>query len=247
MNGIVLPRGTVGTPMPDENESWLMFETSGRVGKVGLAQGGAVVRAANLDASRRHARDLTSVVAKMLEDESLHAADLTGAMVGIGPGSYTGLRVGIISAKALAYATGCRLVAVPTFHAIAVQAPAEARSVWVIADALQGQIYLQRFERSAEGTPIPIDELRIDRAADLLPQAGSDVWLTGPGVKLHSDRIPQDCHIILESDREPSVMSLFVVGKKLAPSSREEMFRLEPLYLRGSSAEEKANREGPRN
>ena len=56
-------------------------------------------------------------------------ADLTGVMVGRGPGSYTGLRVGIMSAKALAYATGCQLLAVDTFAAIAEQAPAEAQSV----------------------------------------------------------------------------------------------------------------------
>jgi tRNA threonylcarbamoyladenosine biosynthesis protein TsaB len=240
MNGIVLSRGKIGTSMPDESESWLLIETSGRVGKVGLARGAAVVQAAELDASRRHARDLTAVVAKLLEAESLRAADLTGVMVGIGPGSYTGLRVGIISAKALAYATGCRLVAVPTFHAIAVQAPAEARKIWVIADALQGQIYVQRFERGAGGEVAAIDELRIDRAEDGLPKAGSEVWVTGPGVKLHADRVPKDCPLVPEADREPSVASLFAVGKSLAPASREEIIGLEPLYLRGSSAEEKA-------
>ena len=97
--------------------------------------------------------------------------------------------------------------------------------MWVIADALQGQIYLQRFERSAEGTPIPIDELRIDRAEDWLPQPDPDVWLTGPGVKAHADHIPQDCHIVPETDREPSVVSLFAVGKALAPASLEEIGR----------------------
>lgn len=233
--------------MPDESESWLSIETSGRVGKLGLARGGAVVRAVDLDASRRHARDLTAVVATMLEAESLYAADLTGVMVGIGPGSYTGLRVGIVAAKSLAYATGCRLVAVPTFHAIAVQAPAEARSVWVIADALQGQLYLQHFERGAEESLSPVDDLRIERAEDWLNRAGPDVWITGPGVNVHADRIPKDFHLVPEADREPSVASLFAVGKSIAPASREAIFGLEPLYLRGSSAEEKAKREGPRN
>lgn len=234
--------------MPDENESWLLIETSGRVGKVGLARGDAVVGEVDLDATRRHARDLSGVVATMLEDESLRATDLTGVMVGIGPGSYTGLRVGIMSAKALAYATGCRLVAVPTFHAIAGQATTEARSVWVIADALQGQIYLHRFERRSERAPIlPADELKIERVDESLHWAPLGTWLTGPGVKVYSDRIPQDCHIVPEADREPSVVRLFAVGKTLAPASREEIFRLEPLYLRGSSAEEKAKREGPRN
>src|SRR5687768_10817067 len=126
------------------SENWLLIETSGRVGKVGLARGGAVARAADLDATRRHARDLAAAVDAHLKGEGLRPADLTGVMVGVGPGSYTGLRVGLISAKALAYALGCRLVPVPTFAAIAERAPAEAGHLWVIADALQGQIYLQR-------------------------------------------------------------------------------------------------------
>src|SRR5689334_11054323 len=124
------------------SESWLLLETSGRTGQVGLARGGAVAQSRHLDATRRHARDLAAVVGELLAAEGLKPASVTGVMVGIGPGSYTGLRVGIMSAKAFAYATGCRLVAVPTFAAVARQAPVEAQEVWVIADALQDQIYL---------------------------------------------------------------------------------------------------------
>lgn len=222
------------------SESWLLIETSGRVGKVGVARSGAVVRAADLDASRRHARDLTVAVDAMLKAEGLRPADLTGVMVSRGPGSYTGLRVGIISAKALAYATGCQLVAVETFAAIARRAPAAAKHIWVIADALQGMIYLQRFTRGVDGLPVPASELLIDRAEDWLNWAAPDAWMTGPGVKVYAERIPQTCHLVPEADREPSIESLFLVGKDVRPLTREELFALEPLYLRGSSAEEKA-------
>src|SRR5438128_2592286 len=108
------------------SETWLMIETSGKVGRVGLARGDGVVRAVELDATRRHARDLAPSVGDVLKDGGLKPTDLTGVMVSTGPGSYTGLRVGVMSAKALAYATGCRLVAVPTFAAIVNRAPDEA-------------------------------------------------------------------------------------------------------------------------
>src|SRR4051812_47130680 len=139
--------------------NWLLIETSGRVGRLGLARGGAVARAADLDPARRHARDLAATADALLTADALRPADLTGVMVGHGPGSYTGLRVGLISAKALAYALGCQLVPVPTFAAIAEQAPAEARVLWVLADALQGLIYVQRFERADRWAAA--DELRI--------------------------------------------------------------------------------------
>jgi tRNA threonylcarbamoyladenosine biosynthesis protein TsaB len=227
------------------SETWLLIETSGRVGKLGLARGGAVVRAAGLDASRRHARDLTAAIDALLKAESLGPRDLTGVMVSIGPGSYTGLRVGVMAAKALAYATGCRLVPVGTFAAIAEQAPAAADVLWVIADALQGQVYFQRFERSA-GRLVPSHgDVQIGPALELnrLPR---DVWVSGPGVTVYADRnIPQTCHLVPEADREPSVEGLFRAGQGVPPATREGLFALEPLYLRGSSAEQKANKEKP--
>src|SRR4029079_5956899 len=112
------------------DDNWLILETSGRVGKVGLAQRGGVVGAVSLDESRRHARDLAATVEAILKAESLATRDLTGVVVGRGQGSYTGLRVGLMSAKALVYALGCELRAVETFAAIAEQSPAEARSGW---------------------------------------------------------------------------------------------------------------------
>jgi tRNA threonylcarbamoyladenosine biosynthesis protein TsaB len=229
-------------------ETWLLIETSGRVGRVGLARGDAVVRSAELDASRRHARDLAAVVGAIFDAEGLRPADLTGVMVGIGPGSYTGLRVGVMSAKAFAYATGCRLVPVPTFAAVVLQSPTDARHVWVIADALQGQIYLQRFTRLSESAPwTAADELRIERADESLNWAAPDAWMTGPGVKVFADsHIPQCNNLVPEADREPSVESLFRAGRVIPPASREGLFALEPLYLRGSSAEEKAKQAGPR-
>ena len=230
------------------SENWLLIETSGRLGKVGLARADVVVRATELDAARRHARDLAGAVGAMLEAEGLRPADLTGVMVSTGPGSYTGLRVGVMSAKALAYATGCRLVAVPTFAAIVLQAPAAAQHVWVIADALQGHIYIQQFTRGAGPTEWAArTELTIGLADEWLNGAGKDVWMTGPGVAVYADRnIPQDCPLVPEAGREPTVASLFRAGRGLGPVSREELFRLEPLYLRGSSAEENAKKAVPR-
>ena len=223
--------------------NWLLIETSGRAARLGLARGGAVVGRAELDTSRRHARDMTATIGALLGAAGLKPADLTGVMASRGPGSYTGLRVGLTTAKALAYALGCELRAVDAFAAVAEQAPAEARHQWVIADALQGQVYAQRFARGPDGWRAASVLQILDAGAFAAAVTEGD-WVNGPGVEAHAGTLPRNVPLVEEEDRTPQVASVFAVGLRLAPLSREELFGLEPLYLRGSSAEEKAN--GPR-
>ncbi|QDU18850.1 tRNA (adenosine(37)-N6)-threonylcarbamoyltransferase complex dimerization subunit type 1 TsaB [Urbifossiella limnaea] len=216
-------------------EHWLVIDTASRTGRLGLVRDGTVVGAAALDAARRHARDLTPAAAALLDAAGVKPAGLTGVVVSVGPGSFTGLRVGIMAAKALSYATGCALVAVPTFAAIANRAPAEAANLWVIADALQGQAYLQRY-RGGEA----VEPLRIVTAAEVLPAAPADVWFSGPGVATFEPLLADRS---AAAEREPSVESLYAASRGIAPLTRAEMFELEPLYLRGSSAEEAAKKQ----
>ena len=82
------------------NARLLLIETSGRVGQVALADGPSVVGVRRLEESRHHARDLAPAVADLLAAASWTPRDLSAVAVSRGPGSYTGLRVGIMSAKA---------------------------------------------------------------------------------------------------------------------------------------------------
>lgn len=225
------------------NENWLILETSGRVARVGLARANAIVRSAELDSGRRHARELIPTIDAMLRAESLRPTDLTGVIASRGPGSYTGLRVGLATAKSLAYAIGCQLRTVDTSAAIAEQAPAEANQLWVITDALQNQIYLQRFSRGEDGMWCPAAEISVEVVEEWLPWAVESTWISGPGLSVYEHRVPAECPRVPEADREARVESVFAVGLRLPPLTKEELFTLEPLYLRGSSAEEKAKKE----
>jgi len=216
----------------------LIVETSGRAGLVAVALGERLRGVRRLDEARRHARDLAPAVAELLAAEGWRARDLAAVVVSRGPGSYTGLRVGVMSAKALAYATGCALVAVDTFAAIAHQAPAVAAVVDVLADAQQDRVYVQRYGRAGAAwqprTPLSIQPF----AAWLAGRAG-DAWVSGPGLRVAGRRLPEGVRVVPAEDWDPRAESLLALGvARFHAGDRDDVWAVEPLYLRPSSAEE---------
>jgi tRNA threonylcarbamoyladenosine biosynthesis protein TsaB len=216
----------------------LILETSGRAGQVAVAHGDALLEVRRLDEARRHARDLAPAVAELLAGQGWRARELDGILVSRGPGSYTGLRVGIMSAKTLAYATGCALVAVDTFAAVASQAPPEVGRLDVLADAQQGKVYSQPFARAADGDWQPLGPLGIEPLADWLARREASAWATGPGLRVHGRNLPPDVPVLTDELWEPQAASLLVLGlRRYRAGGREDVLALEPLYLRPSSAE----------
>jgi tRNA threonylcarbamoyladenosine biosynthesis protein TsaB len=215
------------------NPRLLLIETSGRVAQVALAEGEALLAARRLDEARRQARDLAPAVAELLAGAGWKPGDVSAVVVSRGPGSYTGLRVGVMSAKVFAYAAGTALVAIDTFAAVAAQAPPEARPLDVIADAQKQKVYLQRFERGA-----PATSLTIRPVAEWLADAPAP-WVSGPGLRLYRGRLPPEVRAVEESLWEPRVESLLALGlRRWRAGERDDPFAVEPLYLRPSSAEE---------
>jgi len=223
-----------------EEPRLIILETSGRTGEVALARGPVIVQHRLLDQTRLHARDLAPAVASMLSAEGWKSAEIQGLIINRGPGSYTGLRVGIMSAKAFAYATGCALIAVDGFAAVARQAPVETLQIAVIADAQQDRIYHQNFSRTSLTETSPASPLQIDRFADWLPGVRNDRWVTGPGLRTFQSRLPPQVQVPNEACWDPHPQALLDIGlPRFARGERDDYWTLEPLYLRPSSAEEK--------
>lgn len=224
----------------------LILETSGRTGWAALALGAELRGERRLDEARRNARDLAPAVAELLAEQGWRPNELQAVIVSRGPGSYTGLRVGIMSARTFAYATGCALIAVDTFAAIARQAPADLPRVDVLADAQQDKIYVQSFLYQEEGWR-PLTELAIRPFADWLADRAADVAVTGPGLRKWAARLPADVPMLDAGVWEPRPASVLQIGlARYRAGERADVWTLEPLYLRPSSAEEQWNaRTGP--
>lgn len=219
----------------------LIVETSGRVGQIAVALGADLRQARRLDEARRHARDLAPAVVELLANQGWRPRDLQAVIVSRGPGSYTGLRVGIMSAKTLAYATGCALIAIDTFAAIAIQSPIEADALDVLSDAQQDKLYVQHFKReSGAGIWETTSALTIVPAVEWLARRDPSAWVSGPGVAVIENRWPAGSRVVDPADREPRPESLLKLGlKKYEAGERDDVWSLEPLYARPSSAEEK--------
>ena len=218
----------------------LIIETAGKVGQVALADASGNCTEARLGEGRKRASDLAMVVERLLKERDWKARDLTAVVVGLGPGSYTGLRVGLASAKALAYAIGCSFFGVETYAAIANHAPKEVQKLSVIGDALKGKLFRRDYRRSGAGDWEPIGALAIVLASDWLASLPPGCWVSGPAANSYAERLPSGVGMVEKELHEPRPTDLLYVAQRNEWAVTTDMWTAEPYYLRGSSAEEKA-------
>jgi tRNA threonylcarbamoyladenosine biosynthesis protein TsaB len=127
----------------------LSFDTSGAVMSVGAYRDEKELAVWRSEASARHSGALAPAIKRVLDEAGWRPADLEGIAVGIGPGSFTGLRVGLAAAKAMAYVLGLRIAGVPSLDAAAWSAAAKG-PVAVALDAKRGMIYAGLYEKSPD-------------------------------------------------------------------------------------------------
>ena len=124
----------------------LGVDTSGRTGSVAVLEGDTVLSELAVTSTQTHAKRLMSVVDVTLEMTGLTIADCDGFAVTTGPGSFTGLRIGISTIKGLGVATRKPVAGVSTLDALAHQFPSFPHLVCPVLDARKGQIYTALYE-----------------------------------------------------------------------------------------------------
>jgi tRNA threonylcarbamoyladenosine biosynthesis protein TsaB len=129
----------------------LGIETSTKTGSVAIASEDGVIAQYSLNIEVTHSERLMSTVDRVLTDTGFQISDMDGYAVAIGPGSFTGLRIGLAAVKGLALVTGKPVAAVPTLKALAWNLPYAAYPVCPILDARKNEVYAAtyRFEGSA--------------------------------------------------------------------------------------------------
>lgn len=220
----------------------LALESSTANGGAALIAEGEPVETVRLAEGLRHGRELLPSAAGLLEKRGLKAADLWGVAVSSGPGSYTGTRVGVMSAKALAFGAGLRLVAVSSLAAMAATTALENRAedgdtVLVLQDARRDEVYagLYRLDRGAAVPLAPDAALAPEEAAErlvsLLGQGVTPV-LAGSGFATYADLFRD----LNGADAAPGLVDPAAVGvlgwRQLLRDNSADPMSLQPHYLR---------------
>jgi len=226
----------------------LALDTSGDHAILGLAMDSGLVLEAVCDGSRRHGRDLIPGVRDLLRRAGARPNDLDLVGVGLGPGSYTGMRIGLTAARTLAHAIGARVAGFDSLEALAWSAPAEALRIHVVGDAQRGDVYRADFQRSAPGGPLDrLGPTRIEPRADWLAGLEAGSWVVGPGLESGSIReaLPPGVIALPPELNQPSGRALLDLTKRVHEADPDrDPWTLEPNYLRRSAAEDQWDARG---
>jgi tRNA threonylcarbamoyladenosine biosynthesis protein TsaB len=223
----------------------LAMDTSTFVGTVGVVQDGEVLAEWSASVRASHGETLLPHVAKVVELAGIALADVDALAVGIGPGSFTGVRIGVATAKGLALALGKPLIGVTSLRTLARGLLAGAGLRVPVIDAYKGEVYAAAYALDDAGNLIermpPFHAPPEQAAASLLHAAGAEpLWLSGNGLTRYpallaalgprSRRAPRLCDV-------PRAACLAHEAElALAQHGPSDLASLEPLYLRPSDA-----------
>jgi tRNA threonylcarbamoyladenosine biosynthesis protein TsaB len=227
----------------------LALETSGLSGELALLDDGVVVADVALDANVRTARALAPGIQSIVSEAGWRMRDLHAIAVSIGPGSFTGLRIGVTTAKTLAYALQAEVLAIHTLEVIAAQTPlaSAGQRLWTVIDAQRGELFAARFVAQAAETAMDwhmAAEAVILSPADVIMRLQSGDWLTGGGLKRLADQLPAGVQAVEPSHwttRASTVGRL--AWRDWLAGRRDDFWKLSPVYYRPSAAEEKQERQ----
>jgi tRNA threonylcarbamoyladenosine biosynthesis protein TsaB len=232
----------------------LALDTATPRAAVALATADGAIHVAHPDPHARHGRNLVPALGELLRRAGLKVGAIDLFAVGLGPGSYTGLRVGLTAAKLLAYAAGRPLIGFDSLEAIARNAArAEDRAetllpISIIADAQRGDLYTADFERPTSGAaPIRTRPTGIEPVAHWAERLVPGTLVLGPALQLaavQSILPPQVQALEVTDDANwPEACRLPQLACDLWQSGqRDDPWFLEPLYLRPSAAEDQWER-----
>ena len=216
----------------------LALDTAVKPAGAALAQDGAILAEMHLAVKQTPSRQLLDSIDFLMQKCGLEMARLDGLAVTLGPGYFTGLRIGLATAQGLALGLGIPCAGVSTLRVLAEGVKHVPGDIWAVADARRGLVYAAKF--SSDGNSLarqcPDAAMSIERLAK---EVSGPALLVGDGAKLCMDRLAgSGARLAAEWAAIPRAGLLALLGEeRLARGQGLAPHELKPRYLRPSDAE----------
>jgi len=212
----------------------LAFDTTTKYLTVAVKDGEKILSHIHKDMGMNHSALLVSTIDSMLKEAQLELKDLDAIALSIGPGSFTGLRIGVSTAKALSLAAEIKVVSVPTLDVIAYNYIGKSEYIAPILDAKKKRVY-SAFYRSLEGSIKKISDYLLTDIDSLLSSLHQPTLFFGDGLSIYKDYMKSKSKFVKissEADWYPRGEIVAKLGmEKLEKGTKENIDSLAPMYL----------------
>ena len=219
----------------------IAIETATMVGSIAIVDAARVISEITLNARATHSERLMAAIDRLLGDSGLAIDDMDGVAVSIGPGSFTGLRIGLSAAKGLSYASGKPLIGIPTLDALALNMTFSSYLICPIQDARKGEVYTALYRPGDNSPEKMTDDMAVDPSA-LAGMITQKTVFLGDGVNRYRELLMKqlgelynEAPIPLQLPRASNVAMLAL--KRLEKGDTDDPFTMIPRYIRKSEAE----------
>jgi tRNA threonylcarbamoyladenosine biosynthesis protein TsaB len=218
----------------------LTLDTATNVFSLALSAEEQILAELSSDAGPANSAKIPAHIQALLKDAALDIAAIDAFAVTVGPGAFTGLRVGIAMVKGMAYSTGKPVVPLSSLELLALNAADSAIPVCAMFDARRGEVYAAVYDFSLVAAPVR-PEMAID-PAELLDQLQGDILFIGDGACRYHDLIIQSrgtsAHFAAAALNHPKASAgAALVLSRLQSGQTVSPFELAPTYLRLPEAE----------
>ena len=216
------------------------LESSAKAASAALMEDESLIAQYSQCSGLTHSRTLLPMVEDMLKNTEKKIADVDLIAVAHGPGSFTGIRIGVSTVKGLAWASDKKCVGVSTLEAMAWHGVSAGGLICPVMDARRSQVYNALFETDGDGRPVRLTE---DRAVSLAELAGElknyecAPLLVGDGAKLTYDYLTNEGTACRMAPANLLYQSAWGVGMAALGKEAGGADDLLPVYLRLSQAE----------
>ncbi len=219
----------------------LAIDTATKVCAVALCRDTKILAEYNINMGMTHSEGLLPQLDQLLARTGVKKEEIELLAVSMGPGSFTGLRIGLATAEAMAYSWQCYLHGVDTLKALAYNIPLEGKVLAPVLDAQKGNFYQALYAwRKGELVELaPVAVVSRDEALARIAEQGAPALLLGECEKLVKAGLPDFVQPAPESLRMPKGSSVALAAQAdFDAENDKKIFGLEPYYIRRSEAEE---------